>query len=183
MRPLAAAVLFGLCLGVHGPQPAAAQSGLNQTGSFLGAWCAQGDPNRRASIAANGPFNLSLTNENGSTSNGNQITAPDWNVVQGTLSADGRTINWSNNTYWSRCSRRYIDVQGTWYVGGDQTKPCRIDQRSGNLRLRNESGQTATGRFTGGRQIATVWSGTPIGGTISRDHNRIDWDNGTYWTR
>jgi hypothetical protein len=166
-----------------------AQSGVNQTGPFLGAWCVQGDSSRRASIAANGPFNLTLTNENGSTSsgivsgiNGQQITAPDWNLVQGNLSADGQTITWSNNTSWSRC-RDYTDVQGTWYVGGDFSRACRIDQNNGSLNLRNELGQPGTGSFSGKRQIATVWSGVQITGTISRDKNRIDWSNGTYWTR
>lgn len=138
--------LIALCLTLLVSPAARAQAGMNQTGPFLGSWCAQGDPSRRASIAANGPVNLTLTNENGSSSmglisgpNGNQITAPDWNLVQGTLCADSRTINWSNNTFWMRC-RHFVDVQGTWYAGGDQTKPCRIDRRNGALSLRNESG-------------------------------------------
>ncbi len=44
----------------------------NQQGSagFLGAWCAQGDPSKQASISSNGPM-LNLTNESGSTSIGN----------------------------------------------------------------------------------------------------------------
>jgi len=180
-------VTFGLAALL--PTAGGAQSGLNQTGPFLGTWCAQGDPSRRASITANGPFNLNLTNESGSTSTGvltgpnsGQVTAPQWNLVQGTLSSDGQTINWSNNTYWTRCIR-HIDVQGTWYVGGDSSRPCRIRQRNGSLSLRNETGQTGTGSFTGARTIATMWSGTPISGTISRDQNRINWSNGTYWTR
>jgi hypothetical protein len=173
------------------PLVAGAQSGFNQTGAFVGAWCAQGDPSKRASITSDGPFNLNLTNESGATStgivsglSGNSITAPQWNLVQGNLSPDGQTINWSNNTFWTRCSgRRYIDVQGTWYVGGDSTRPCRIDQRKAALKLRNETGQRGSGSFTSSHQIATTWSGTPISGTISNDQNRIDWSNGTYWTR
>jgi hypothetical protein len=173
------------------PLTAGAQGGFNQTGAFVGTWCAQGDPNKRASITANGPFNLNLTNEIGSTSsgmvsgpNGNTVTAPQWNLVQGNLSADGRTINWSNNTFWARCSGRHrINVQGTWYVGRDFSRPCRINQRNGSLALRNETGQTGSGSFTSSHQLATIWSGTPISGTISNDQNRIDWSNGTYWTR
>lgn len=173
------------------PSAATAQNGFGQTGPFIGTWCAQGDPTRRASISANGPFNLNLTNETGSTSSGmvtgpnsRQVTAPQWNLVQGNLSPDGRTITWSNNTYWTRCGgHRYVDVQGTWYVGGDPSRACRITQRGASLALRNETGQRGTGSFSGSRQIGTTWSGTPITGTISRDNNRIDWSNGTYWTR
>ncbi len=179
-----------LCFVLIGPSFAFAQGSFNQGGPFVGTWCAQGDPTRRASIAQNGPFNLSLTNESGSTSagmitgpSGRQITAPQWNLVQGTLSADGQTIAWSNNTFWTRCSRQYADVQGTWYVSGDQSRPCRIDQFNGSISLRNEVGQTGSGSFTGARRLATVWSGNSILGMISRNYNRIDWSNGTYWTR
>jgi hypothetical protein len=190
MKPLLSCLAAALSVALLIPSPGAAQSGPDQTGPFLGVWCAQGNPSSRASIAANGPFNVNLTNENGSTSIGmisgmssRQITAPEWNLVQGTLSADGRTISWSNNTYWTRCPRTYVNVQGTWYVGGDQSRPCHINQRSGNVSLRNETGQTGNGSFTSSNQIATTWSGTPISGTISSDQNRIDWSNGTYWTR
>jgi hypothetical protein len=172
------------------PAPLRAQS-FNQTGPFLGTWCAQGNSSLRTSIVANGPFNLTLTNEHGSTSNGivsgpnsRQITAPDWNLVQGSLSGDGRTISWSNNTFWSRCPRHaYIDLQGTWYSSGNQSLACHIDQRRGSLSLQNESGGSATGSFVGSHRISTMWSGTAIVGTISGDQNRIDWSNGTFWTR
>jgi hypothetical protein len=187
--------LFGLIAALgfaaFAASPGFAQS-FNQTGPFLGAWCAQGNPGLRASIEPNGPFNLTLTNESGSTSqgivsgpNGNQIMAPDWNLVQGNLSPDGRTISWSNNTFWSRCPRpqQYVDVQGTWYVGGDQSQACYIDQRGGRLSLQNEAGASASGSFVGMRQITTNWSGTTIAGTIARNQNRIDWSNGTFWTR
>jgi hypothetical protein len=170
--------------------PGGAQ-GFNQTGPFLGVWCAQGNPSLRASIAASGPFNMTLTNESGSTSQGivsgpdsRQVTAPDWNLVQGNLSPDGQTISWSNNTFWSRCPRpQYVDVQGTWYVSGDQSRACYIDQRGRRLSLQNEAGAGASGSFVGTRQITTNWSGNTITGTIARSQNRIDWSNGTFWTR
>lgn len=173
------------------PLTTRAQNGFDQTGAFVGTWCAQGDPKKRTSITANGPFNFNLTNETGSTSSGivsgpsgNAITAPQWNLVQGHLSADGQTINWSNNTFWARCRDRHrINVQGTRYVGGDLSRPCRINQRKGSFTLRNDIGQTGSGSFTSSHQITTTWSGTSISGTISDDQNRIDWSNGTYWTR
>jgi hypothetical protein len=84
--------------------------GPNQGSGFLGAWCAQGDPAKQASITSNGAF-FTLTNEMGSTSVGslqgmqqNVIVATGWQFVRGTLSGDGRRINWSNGTFWARCN-------------------------------------------------------------------------------
>jgi hypothetical protein len=58
----------------------------------------------------NGLF-LTFTNESGSTSSAhyigvdqNVVSADQWGFVQGTLSQDGTRINWSNGTYWARCS-------------------------------------------------------------------------------
>src|SRR5271163_2104205 len=96
----------------QGPPPDPPQQGQqqdqqrrnNQQGAagFMGAWCAQGDPSKQASISSNGPM-LNLRNESGSTSIGNmqgnnQIVAPEWQFVTGTLSGDGQRIDWSNGT-------------------------------------------------------------------------------------
>ena len=101
--------------------------------AFLGAWGAQGDPTKHCSVSGNGVF-LTFTNENGDTSTGhsvgmpqNVVSADQWNFVQGTLSAEGRTINWSNGTYWTRCSggggHRTPNLDGTWYRRGDRSQP------------------------------------------------------------
>ena len=180
-------VLCAVCSSTW--RTAQAQTGSN--GQFLGAWCAQGDRSKRASITANGPFLLTLTNEQGSTStghvlgmNGNQIIADGWQLVRGTLSNDGKTISWTNGTFWARCSHRgHTKLRGVWYFGGDRSKPCRIDERGNVLSLTNESGQTATGRVTGKHTISTTWSGVTITGTVTDGANRILWSNGTYWTR
>ena len=81
---------------------------MNKGSGFLGGWCAQGNPAKQASISRNGAF-LTLTNENGDASIGNfqgsnQIVAPGWQFVTGTLSGDGSQINWSNGTFWARCT-------------------------------------------------------------------------------
>jgi hypothetical protein len=31
--------------------------------------------------------------------------------------------------------------------------------------------------------LTTNWNGTNIAGTVTANGNRINWDNGTYWTR
>src|ERR1700761_8458969 len=132
---------LALAAFVHSPQRAHAQFGSQPTG-FLGQWCAQGDPSKRASISANGPM-LTLTNENGDTSPGQYqgqtgITAPGWQFVNGNLSPDGQQINWSNGTFWARCNGGsggggQSSLSGTWYAQGDRSKACSITQRRGNL--------------------------------------------------
>ncbi len=175
---------------------AAAQFPPNpQSAAFTGAWCAQGDPTKHASISDNGAF-LTLTNENGDTSTGQYqgqtgIVAPGWQFVSGTLSSDGRQINWSNGTFWARCNsgggggggHNRLNLTGTWYAQGNRSNSCSIRQRGNNLQLSNESGANASGQITEKRQLTTNWNGTNIGGTVAANGNRINWDNGTYWTR
>lgn len=165
---------------------------------FLGQWCAQGDPGKTTAISANGPF-FSLTNELGSTSSGhlqgrnqNVLIADQWQFVQGTLSSDGKRINWSNGTYWARCKSggggggnhsRYPNLQGTWYRDGNHSKACSIQQRNKSLTFTNESGQTAQGRFLSPKNVTSTWNGTTINGTLTNNAGRIQWDNGTMWSR
>ena len=177
----------------QGPQQSQRQRNGQQGQGFLGAWCVQGDPSKQASISSNGPM-LNLTNESGSTSIGNlqgnnQIVAPEWQFVTGTLSGDGSRIDWSNGTFWARCynggggGRRAPNLNGRWYPNGNRSLSCSIQQRRGSLTLQNENGDRATGSFNGKWSVTTNWQGTSIAGTISRDGNRIDWSNGTYWIR
>jgi hypothetical protein len=190
------ALSFALAFA-FGVRTAVAQLPPNQQASaFLGGWCAQGDPTKQASISANGPF-LTLTNENGDTSPGNLqgqtgIVAPGWQFVSGTLSPDGGQINWSNGTFWARCNsggggggggRRRLNLNGTWYPQGNRSQSCTIHQRGNNLSLTNEQGSNASGQVTGRRSLSTNWDGTTISGTVVPNGNRINWDNGTYWTR
>jgi hypothetical protein len=163
-----------------------------RSAAFTGAWCAQGDPTKQASIADNGAF-LTLTNENGDTSTGqyqgqNGITAPGWQFVTGTLSQNGSQINWSNGTFWARCNaggggHLRLNLTGTWYPQGSRSQSCSIRQRGNNLQLSNESGDQGSGQVTGKRQLTTNWNGTSIVGTVTANGNRINWDNGTFWTR
>lgn len=195
---LALSVVASLALIVQFPtklvRAAPPQQSSSSSNGFLGAWCAQGDPSKHCAITGNGVF-LTLTNENGNTSPGtfqgmeqNVITAPGWQFVKGTLSPDGSQINWSNGTYWTRCSGRgggghRPNLDGTWYRSGKRSMSCSIRQSHGNLTLRNEQGQQGTGYFDSNRHITTNWSGTTIGGDISQDGNTIYWNNGTSWTR
>lgn len=203
-RPPRLALVFGtLGMALAGcaamAQQPAVPYGPEDVAAFLGTWCAQGDPSKQASIAsggANGPF-LTLTNESGSTSYGHlqgpgQIVAPQWQFVTGTLSPDGDQIQWSNGSMWARCPGggafpgypgNGLQLTGTWFANGDRSRQCRIRQRRGSLSLRNEAGQDADGSFVRRHLITTNWNGSVIEGRISRDGDRIDWSNGTWWTR
>ena len=187
-------IVAGLHLRTVSAAPSPQQPNPWNASAFQGAWCAQGDRTKQCSISVNGPF-LTFTNETGSTSSGhfgamgqNVVTADQWNFVQGTLSPDGNRINWSNGTYWARCQsggggHRPPNLDGTWYRDGNRSLACSIRQRKKNVRLTNETGQTATGKIDGRRHVTTNWSGTQIGGNISPDGNTINWDNGTSWSR
>lgn len=78
--------------------------------------------------------------------------------------------------------RGNVDLNGNWYPNGNRTMRCSIRQHRGNLTLQNEQGVRASGSFHGRYDVTTNWQGT-INGTVSRDGNRINWDNGTYWIR
>lgn len=191
---LCAAGFLAVSPSLHAAPAPLLQGNGEQGSGFFGAWCAQGDPTKHASISGNGVF-LTLTNENGDTSPGNlqgnnQIQAPGWQFVTGTLSGDGSQINWSNGSYWARCyngggggGRRRPNLTGTWFANGDRSRSCSISQNRGSLNLQNESGQSASGNFNGSRNITTNWGGTTIRGILLQNGNRINWDNGTYWIR
>ncbi|MBV9885847.1 MAG: hypothetical protein JO119_04800 [Acidobacteria bacterium] len=165
----------------------------NQGASFMGQWCAQGDPNKQTSITGNGVF-YTLTNENGDSSPGNLqgpnvMNAPGWQFVTGTLTPDGSQINWSNGTFWARCNNgggggwRRPRIEGTWYRSGNRSQRCSIRRRGDTYRITNEANATATGSWDSRRQLTTNWSGTIITGIVTSGGNRINWDNGTFWTR
>lgn len=72
-------------------------------------------------------------------------------------------------------------LEGTWYSGGDRGKVCRIVDTRDGLEARNEHGQ-ATRLVPDGRGFvrALDWGG---GLRAEIRDDRIDWANGTYWTR
>jgi len=200
--PARAIVFHATCLGfalvfslfvISQINAAATPPQMNQGGGFLGQWCAQGDPSKQTSITSNGGVFFNLTNENGDTSPGNLqgpnvMSAPGWQFVTGTLTPDGSRINWSNGTFWARCNNggggwRRPHIEGTWYRGGNRSQRCYIRRRGETYRLTNEANATATGSWDSRRQLTTNWNGTVITGIVTSGGNRINWDNGTFWTR
>ena len=164
----------------------------SQAAAFLGAWCGQGLPSVRASIAVSSGSYLTLTNENGDASVGrttgnNSIVAPGWDNVTGSLSPNHSQIDWSNGTFWERCERvqssQPLNLNGTWYGDADRAQPCTIHQRGDAVKIACGKYGNASGQLDKEGHLSTDWSGRPIAGLITPDHNHIDWDNQTYWTR
>ena len=111
--------------------------------------------------------------------------------MTGTLSPDGSQINWSNGTFWARCNsggggggNHRLNLTGTWYAQGDRSQVLlHSSDGATTCQLSNQSGDKASGQMNGKRTLTTNWNGNTIGGTVSTNGNRINWDNGTYWTR
>ena len=72
-------------------------------------------------------------------------------------------------------------LEGTWYLNGDRYKKAEIVPSRRGLVARNENGHATRleiGR--GGDVYARDWQGG-LRGNVRR--GRIEWDNGTTWTR
>ncbi len=78
------------------------------------------------------------------------------------------------------------DISGRWYANGNPGAVCHITQSGTSVSLVNEIGVRATGTFDNPSTLSTDWGvfkGGRITGTISGNLRRINWSNGTYWTR
>ena len=77
------------------------------------------------------------------------------------------------------------NLNGIWYMGGDQDAPCEIIQRpDGRAQFINEYGERAWGMMFGDRIRVPDWGDQRRGGLVGRVRgNTIEWSNGTYWTR
>jgi hypothetical protein len=160
-----------------------------------GRWYMNGDPNRPTEIKIDGR-RLEARNENGQTSrleidrNGN-LRAADWQGIRGAIR--GNSIEWNNGTTWTRrpsnrigssygrwSDRDLRQLQGRWYMNGDPNRPTEISLDEKRLEARNENGQTSRLDIDRDGNIrASDWQG--LRGDVRGD--RIQWDNGTTWTR
>jgi hypothetical protein len=72
-------------------------------------------------------------------------------------------------------------LEGTWYLNGERDKPCKIVSTHDGLEARNERGKASLLVYDGyGSVRARDWEGG-LRGQVRRD--RIEWANGTTWTR
>jgi hypothetical protein len=115
--------------------------------------------------------------------------------VTGKVSSNGKQIDWSNGTYWTKDSQPEampkesqpgaIPLSGTWTAfipaknwshGGYQ-----IIQNGQDLTYLIFSGERHTGRVLSDGTISYVQAN--VTGKVSNSGKRIDWSNGTYWTK
>jgi hypothetical protein len=118
--------------------PGVRSTSVAGTHSFVGTWCGQGDPAYPATITDSTAFlTLKVTDANASIAlnqDERTIFAPGWKFITGTLSADGKRIDWSNDTYWTRCNipkahvHPRLKLAGTWYADGYRSEVCSIRQ-------------------------------------------------------
>ena len=78
-------------------------------------------------------------------------------------------------------TRSFNSLTATWYVMADPNRRARIEQSGASLVFYNEFGQSSTGHFDGRDMVADQWQG--IRAKIESGEIRIDWANGTYWSR
>jgi hypothetical protein len=72
-------------------------------------------------------------------------------------------------------------LEGTWYLNGERDKPCKIVSTHSGLEARNERGSASVLVYDRYGSIrARDWEGG-LRGHVRRD--RIEWANGTTWTR
>lgn len=160
----------------------------NDVRHLQGRWYLNGDSNRPTDIHMNGR-RLEATNENGRTTRlemdrRGDIRASDWQGLRGDVK--GNRIEWSNGTTWTRRPSDRMgygdprQLQGRWYVNGDPKKPAEINADGRNLRARNENGDTTRLEVERDGDVRALdWRG--LHGDVKRD--RIDWANGTTWTK
>ena len=97
---------------------------------------------------------------------------------------DDRRPNWwegiiNGTTASSRDDRR--DLEGTWYLNGDRDKRTQITSSRDGLEAKNEKGDSSRLEISrNGDVYATDWE-RGLRGNVRRD--RIEWENGTTWTR
>lgn len=74
-------------------------------------------------------------------------------------------------------------LAGTWYREGNRTLPAFVDQNGGALVFTNERGEKSAGHFESTYVVvADSWQGG-LKGRLSADRTRIDWANGSSWSR
>ena len=97
---------------------------------------------------------------------------------------DDRRGNWwdgiiNGTTASSRDDVR--DLEGTWYLNGDREKRTQIVSSRDGLEAKNERGDSSRlERSRNGDVYARDWE-RGLRGNVRRD--RIEWENGTTWTR
>lgn len=162
----------------------------NKDEQLANGWSYQGQP---CVIYQQGQI-LLLINERGSV--GSAIWVDDGAFV--VLGGDGwdagltaqvtdrkRTINWSNNTVWTRTmgSKRVPNLPGNWLW---ENQPCAIFQQNMLLLLVNQAGQIGAALWTVNDSFFVIggnnWN-TGLIAQVTKNRKTINWSNGATWVQ
>jgi len=160
--------------------------------SLNGTWIGYYDDGTKSpyvwSIGQNGTT-LSIENSGGETAKsrgrveGNKVVAQDFATQNGTLSADGMRITWTDGVVWVKS----VDISGRWigYYDDGTKSPYvwSIRQTGSTLSIENVGGETAKskGRIEGNKVVAQDFA--TQNGTLSADGVRITWTDGVVWEK
>jgi len=175
--------LIFIIIGLFFSACALIENGIWRSRGLEGAWYSGGARDRVAGISQ-GRDGLEARNENGQVSrlqwDGKRaVVALDWD---GGLRGDfsNNRIEWANGSFWVRSDVQQTRLEGTWYSGGARDKVAGISQGRDGLEARNEIGQVSRLQWDGRRAVEALdWGG--LRGDFN--NNRIDWANGSFWTR
>ncbi|MGC4075103.1 MAG: hypothetical protein QM760_21900 [Nibricoccus sp.] len=150
---------------------------------ITGSWMMEVGP---CSIEDASESAITMFSNNGYSSNGvfreagdTFIVAEYWGNLVGDVNAERNRIDWHNGTVWER-QGTHASMLGDWSYEGS---PCSIAGSDQNLILVNDYGSETPGHLdTYNRSvIAFDWGG--LVGTVNNDFTRINWANGSVWTR
>lgn len=166
------------------------------TPQLAGTWIGYYDDGTKSPyvwrIAQNGS-NLTITDTKKSstrsrgTVQGNSVRALDFATQNGTLSADGRRINWSDGVFWIKAPDA-PDLNGVWigyYDDGTRSPFLWNVGHVGSTITITDARAGGTARSRGsiqGNKITALDFATK-NGVLSADGNRITWSDGVVWVR
>ncbi|MPZ78693.1 MAG: hypothetical protein GEU77_19505 [Deltaproteobacteria bacterium] len=151
--------------------------------NLVGKWYSNGERDKAVDVGWS-RRGLQARNEHGTSSRletrGNIVRALDWEGgLRGHIRRD--RIEWQNGTTWTRTPSRHRRLAGTWYLNGDGDKRVEIVSSRDGIQAKNERGQTSRLEMERDGDVRAVdWEGG-LRGNVKRD--RIEWQNGTIWTR
>jgi len=114
---------------------------------------------------------------------GDKVIADDLATQNGTLSADGTKITWSDGVVWKKSP----SLEGTWvgyYDDGSKSEYVwAIHQTGSTLSIENVGGETAKskGRIEGDKVFAQDFATQH--GKLSADGTKITWTDGVVWKK
>jgi len=176
-----------ICALIFVATASARQPSSGSAADIDGKWYHDGKPTRI--LVAPDNRSITIINELGQKNDGYAATNRDLVIpslgISGQVNKNGRRISWTNGTEWTREAKNPgpdsgVNLSGRWFRNGQPTS-IEVAPDGRNFTIVQEWGLRATGRITGnGELIVPAWKVT---GRVKQNGQRINWSNGTEWTR